>query len=214
LADDSHVSKRERTFELIAALVLTLAAVATAWASYQASRWHGEQARDFSRANAARLEATRAASLANSQTEVDVATFVQWVDAYAQNETELEEFYRRRFRDEFRPAVEAWIATRPLRNPDAPLTPFAMPQYMLAARAEAERLDAEAASFSSEANEDIQRADRYVLCVVLFAAALLFAGMSTRLRAEAARTAVLAVGCVLFVGTVVWIGTLPVGAAF
>jgi hypothetical protein len=212
LADGASVSKRERTFELISALVLTLAAVATAWASYQASRWHGEQARDFGRANAARAEATRAAGLANSQTEVDVATFVQWVDAYARDETELEEFYRRRFRDEFRPAVEAWIATRPLRNPDAPLTPFAMPEYMLAARAEAERLDARAAAFSSEANEDIQRADRYVLCVVLFAAALLFAGMSTRLRAEAARIAVLAVGCVLFVGTVVWLGTLPVGA--
>jgi hypothetical protein len=42
--------------------------------------------------------------------------------------------------------------------------------------------------------------------------ALFFAGMSTRLRAEKARLAALAVGCVHFVGTVVWIGTLPVGA--
>jgi hypothetical protein len=37
--------------------------------------------------------------------------------------------------------------------------------------------------------------------------------MSTRLRAEGARMAVLAIGCILFLGTVVWIGTLPVGAA-
>lgn len=36
--------------------VLALAAVATAWSGYQASRWHGEQAIAFSRANASRLE--------------------------------------------------------------------------------------------------------------------------------------------------------------
>ena len=55
---------------------------------------------------------------------------------------ELADFYFKRFRAEFRPAVDAWVATRPLKNPNAPLTPFAMPQYKLAARAEAERLDA------------------------------------------------------------------------
>jgi hypothetical protein len=49
-----------------------------------------------------------------------VATFTQWVDAYARNETQLADFYRQRFRPEFKPAVEAWIATRPLQNPQAP----------------------------------------------------------------------------------------------
>ena len=71
---------------------------------------------------------------------------------------------------------------------------------------------AEAAAFATEANEDIQRADRYVLCVVLVAAALLFAGMSTRMKAHAARTVLLAFGCGLFIGTLAWLGTFPVGA--
>ena len=82
------------------------------------------------------------AGLANSQTEIDVATFTQWVNAYAQEQTELADFYFKRFREEFRPAVDAWVATTPLENPDAPLTPFAMPQYKVAARTEADRLDA------------------------------------------------------------------------
>ncbi|WP_279741091.1 hypothetical protein, partial [Staphylococcus aureus] len=77
----------------------------------------------FSRANAARIESKRASSLANTQAEIDVATFTQWVDAYAAEQTELADFYLKRFRPEFKPAVDAWIATRPLRNPDAPLTP-------------------------------------------------------------------------------------------
>jgi hypothetical protein len=67
----------------------------------KASRWHGEQAIAFSRANAARVESTRASNLANAQTEIDVATLTQWVDAYARHETRLADFYRRRFRGEF-----------------------------------------------------------------------------------------------------------------
>ena len=79
--------------------------------------------------------------LANAQQQVDVATFMQWVDAYARGETELVTFYRERFRPEFKPAFDAWIATKPLKTKGAPLTPFAMPQYRLAAKAEADRLD-------------------------------------------------------------------------
>jgi len=37
------------------------------------------------------------------------------VDAYARGETELLNFYRDRFREEFRPGFNAWIATKPLR---------------------------------------------------------------------------------------------------
>jgi len=75
----------------------------------------------------------RASNLAGTQAEIDVATFTQWVDAYSRKEADLADFYRRRFRAEFRPAVDAWIATRPLVNPNAPLTPFAMPEYRLQA---------------------------------------------------------------------------------
>ena len=126
--------------EILATVLLSLAAVATAWSGYQATRWNGEQAKAAGRTNAIRVEAARAQGLSESQTQVDVATFIQWVDAYALKRTELSDFYFKRFRKEFRPAVQAWLDTRPLVNPDAPLTPFAMPQYKLAAAAESKRL--------------------------------------------------------------------------
>ena len=94
--------------EVVSTVVLAVAALTIAWSGYQASRWTGEQAKAFSRANAARVESTRWSDLANTQTEIDVATFTQWVDAYARNETMLADFYRKRFRAEFKPAVEAW----------------------------------------------------------------------------------------------------------
>ncbi len=206
-ADAGHQTDR---VEVAAAVLLAVATVATAWSGYQASRWNGEQAKAFSRASAARVESTRASDLANAQTQIDVATFTQWVDAYAQEQTELADFYFARFRPEFQPALDAWIATRPLKNPDAPLTPFAMPEYKLAARAEAEQLELEADAVAAEARTDVQRATNYVLCVVLFAAVLFFAGMSAKLRTRRIQIALLTFGLVLFLGAVAWIATFPV----
>lgn len=199
--------------ELVSTVLLAVAAVATAWSSYQATRWNGEQTKASSRTNAVRIEAARAQGLAEAQTQVDVATFTQWVDAYAQDESELADFYFRRFRDEFQPAVHAWVATRPLKNPDAPLTPFAMPQYRLAAAAEAKRLDAEAERSAATVRLDIQRASNYVLGVVLFAVSLFFAGMSTKLAAPRLRQVTVALGCAILVGAAIWIATFPVSVA-
>jgi hypothetical protein len=196
--------------ELVATVLLAVATIATAWSGYQSTRWNGEQAKAGARANAVRIESAKAAGLANTQTEIDVATFTQWVNAYAQNQTELADFYFRRFREEFRPAVDAWVATTPLKNPNAPLTPFAMPQYKLEARAEADRLEAEAEVFAGQARESIQRASNYVLGVVLFASALFFAGMSTKLTSPKLRVVMLAIGCAVFLGTAIWIATSPV----
>ncbi len=163
--------------------------------------------------NKIRIEAARAQGLSQAQTQVDVATFTQWVDAYANEDTQLSDFYFKRFRKEFRPAVEAWLATRPLRNPNAPLTPFAMPQYKLAATAEAARLDAEAEVSAATVRRNIQRASNYILGVVLFSVALFFAGMSTKLGELRLRKITLALGYLVFLGTLIWIATSPVSFA-
>ena len=156
------------------------------------------------------LRGERAADLANAQTEVDVATFIQWVDAYAQDRTELTSFYRARFRKEFKPAFDAWVATKPLKTPGAPPTPFAMPEYRLEATADAERFDRQAEALSAEVRRDIQRSSNYVLAVVLFAVSLFFAGMSTRLGTRGLREGMLAMGWAVFLGAVAWIVTSPV----
>jgi len=207
---DGGEGRFDRHFELAATVLLAMAAVATAWASYQSARWHGEQARAQSGSIAARVESTRAANVANRQGQIDVALFTQWVDAYARDETELADFYSKRFRPEFKPAFGAWVATRPRKNPNAPLSPFAMPQYKLAATAAADRLEVKAAASSQRAGEFIQRADDYSLAVVLFASSLFFAGISTRLHSSTPRMVVLGLGYALFVGSVTWIATFPV----
>jgi hypothetical protein len=198
---------------LVATVLLAVATVATAWSGYQASRWSGEATKATMKGTAARLESTRASNLANAQAQVDVAVFTQWVDAYANGETRLRDFYFERFRKEFKPAVVAWLATKPIENPNAPLTPFAMPQYRSAARADAARLETQADEWAARSRRNIQRSTNYVLGVVLFAAALFFAGMSTKLPSRGLRVAMLAIGTVVFLATLAWIVTSPVSVS-
>jgi hypothetical protein len=202
--------RRELVAEVAATVLLALAAVATAWSGYQASQWHGEQALSSSRATATRIESARASGEANRQVQVDVALFTQWADAVAQEEPRLAAFYRARFRDRFRPAFEAWLDQRPLGNPEAAATPFELPEYRLAATADADRLEAEAEAAGDDVQTDVGRAERYVLAVVLFATAIALAGIGARLRVFPIRAAVLAVGWAVFLGTVAWLATFPV----
>ena len=209
-ATAAAVPPRRDWVEILAALLLACAAVATAWSSYQANRWNGETTTASGRVNAVRIEAARAQGLAQGQTQVDIAVFVQWVNATASDDADLASFYAERFRPEFRPAFDAWLATDPLTNSEAPPTPFAMEEYQLQAGLDAERLDAEAAAMAAVVARNVQRATNYVLAVVLFAVALFFAGMCTKLRGDGVRKMLLAVGCLIFLGTLAWIATFPV----
>ncbi len=196
--------------ELLATVLLAVAAVATAWSTYQSTRWRGEQAADYSKGTAARIQSSEASTRAGQLTQVDIATFIQWVDASVAGNEKLAQFYRRRFRLEFRPAFAAWLATRPRTNPKAPLSPFAMSQYRVAEAVKSERLNAAAGVHSNAAGSANQRADNYVLAVVLFAASLFFAGISTKLKSLRQREVLLGLGWVIFLVTAVWIATFPV----
>ena len=190
------------------------AAVATAWSSYQANRWNGEQAKASARVNKTRIEAARASGLANAQQQVDVATFMAWVDSYARGETELVTFYRTRFRA----GVQAGVrrvdrdeAAQDQGRPADAVRDAASTGWRPRRRPTGSTQTAEA--LAAEVRQNIQRSSNYVLGVVLFAVALFFAGMSTKLTAAGPRKAMVVIGCVLFVGTVIWIATFPVSVA-
>ena len=210
---EAATDRRRDWQEGVATVLLVVAAVATSWSSYQATRWNGEQAAAAGRTNAIRIEASRADSLAEAQTEIDVATFIAWAEADVTGDRELATFVMDRFRDEFRRAFDAWTATAPLTNPDAPPTPFAMDEYRLESQQQAAELDARAEASAAEVRAYIQRASNYVLTVVLYAVALFFAGMSTRVSAPRLRWVLTLAGCAVFLGTLGWIATFPVSIA-
>jgi hypothetical protein len=190
-----------------------VAALGTSWSSYQATRWNGEQAAAAGRTNAIRIDAARAQGLSQAQTQVDVATFIAWAEAERRGDAKVADFFVERFRKEFRPAYDAWVATKPLTNADAPETPFAMKEYDVAARDQAKSLDADAEKSAAQVRLDIQRSSNYVLTVVLYAVVLFFAGMSTRIANKRLRWVMTLTGLAVLVADLVWIATMPVSLA-
>jgi len=201
--------------------------VFTAWAAFEAGKWSGEQSIKFSEAGAARTESARADTTAGQLAQVDVAMFIDWVTAlsnemrdgaipsisdqpYAPTQGTVSGFLFLRMREEFRPALDAWLATDPVSNPDAPSTPFDMSEYVVAAADEADRLTAVADQAAEDGRTANQNGDNYVLTAVLFAAVLFFAGVASRLENLWNRVFVNVVGIVaVAVGAVILI-RLPI----
>jgi hypothetical protein len=201
---------REGRLEVLATVLLAAAALATAWSTFQSGRWRGEQAAHTAKSTAARIESSQASTRAGQLTQIDIATFIQWSNADLAGNRQLVAYYRRRVRKEFRPVFDAWLATKPLENANAPTSPFVMPQYRLAEAEKSERLARTADLKSAKAAAANRHADDYLLAVVLFASALFFAGISTKVRSLRQRQVLLALGCAVFVAGVVWVATSPV----
>lgn len=114
--------------EWVAVVVLAVTAVLTAWSGFEASKWGGEMSIAFSKASAARIEAARHAAEADAARGFDLNVFGIYVQAVAEGDTTLREFVETRFTDHFAVAFDSWLGTRPLENPDAPKSPFALPR--------------------------------------------------------------------------------------
>jgi hypothetical protein len=177
--------------EVIATLVLALATVATAWSGYQAARWGGEQSSSYSQAGALRTESVRASNQAGNLIQIDIGLFTNWVNAFAAGDQQLTGFYEDRFRDEFKPAFEAWIATEPVANPDAPSTPFEMPEYRVSAAEESSILEEQAAESFAKGEAANEIGDNYILNTVFLASVLFLGGIASRFKAMSARWVIL-----------------------
>lgn len=196
--------------EVIVTVVLAFATLATAWSGYQAARWGGEQSNSYSQAGALRTESTRASTKAGQQAQVDIGLFTNWINAFAAEDQELAVFYQDRFRDEFKPAFEAWLATDPVNNPDAPATPFSMPEYQLSLAAEADRLEMEAEATFAEGTEANQTSDKYILNTVFLASVLFLGGIATRFKAMSARWVIIVFSLVILIYGLINLLTYPI----
>jgi hypothetical protein len=192
--------RTERWFEVVTAIMLGVVAVATAWSGYQATRWAGEQSTLYARASALRVESTRDSTLAGQYRLYDVILVNNWINAYTQGNTKLATIYEKRFRPEFRPTFEAWLALDPFNSPNAPPGPLFMPQYKVSLSETADRLDAQAAKTFDEGQAAKEQGDAYVLNTVFLAVVLFLTAIAENFKWNTVRVVILvvALGMLLF----------------
>ena len=203
------VTSRERWLEIVAALLLSLATLGIAWSGYQAAKWSGIQARRYTQASTARSLANRASTLAGQDRTQDLLNFNRWLEVTTDGNSELADLYQRRFRQEFIPAFNAWLAEDPLHNPQAVASPLLEPQYHLANATKADQLEKLGDLRFEQGKEATENADDYVFVTVFFAVVLFFAGISLRFAWTRLRILILVMGAALLVYGVVKILSLP-----
>jgi hypothetical protein len=204
------VSVRMWRTEFVATLLLGLAAVGTGWAAYQSAMWDTDSLFTLDRADVARRRAVLAESRGSMLRMLDVGLFTAYAQAMNRHDEGFAQFLFQRLRPPMKTALTAWLATKPLQNPDAPPTPFVMKEYRLAEDEEARRLNDEGERILARARWQDDVGDRYVLITVPFAVASLFAGISTKFRSPSLCVAIVAMGVLAFVAAVVALMRMPV----
>ena len=125
---------RKDWVEVAAAVLLAVATIVAAWSAYQATRWSGVQANASSLAGATRAEAAEATTIFSLKAQSDTQMWIFWLEQFASEDPETSlAFVEERFRDEFRPAFDAWLAQTPVEG-IPPETPLTMEEYQPAER--------------------------------------------------------------------------------
>ncbi len=184
----------DRAFSVIEALLLATVAVLAAWSGYSSAKWSTDSRLDLAQAATARSEANRANFDAMDTKDFDATTFDAWFTAWVAGNAEATAIAERRFRPEFKVAFDAWLATDPATNPDAPPGPTYMPEYTEPGIEEAQSLDAKADALYASGAEGGAHADEYVRITIYLATVLFLVGISGHFRVKAARVGLIIVG--------------------
>lgn len=170
-----------KVLAIITTVLIGCVAVGTAWTGYQASDWGGKATDLALRSNSYQSQSSEASLTANQLEILDIQIFIEWLNATAQGNTALANIYQQRMRDAAKPAFNAWLATDPFNNPNAPTSPFIMPQYVLQERVDSQTLKDQSTALYNQYQAASERGSEYVLITVVLASALFFAGLSTRI---------------------------------
>lgn len=194
--------REQPRWEFVAALILSLATLVSAFCGYQASVWNGIFSTESRSATSNRLEAGRQLAIADRQRTSDLIVFLAWFDATVSHDDAVATKVVTRFPAHLNAAFTAWKA-KPVPPgeilPDG--TPFDEPEYVLSTQALADAAQARAARALAAADRAASHSEQYILTTVLFASVLFLAGIAAKVSSRRISHGVVALaGVTLIVG--------------
>lgn len=194
--------------ELVESVLLAVVAVLTAWSGYQSALWDSRSAASYESSSRLQAEAQTQDTLAGQQALYDATTFSAWLQATQTGNTALAGFMERRFRPEYVPAFEAWLATNPFENPSAPPGPAVMPEYRLASQEQAMSLRHQAEVAIEDGNHSRDVSDHYVRITVLLAVVLFLTALSQRFSIRIVRMSIVGLALAVLLYSVYALATV------
>ena len=206
---ETRAEHRSDVISIIEAVLLATVALFAGWSGFASSKWSTESRLDLAQSSTARAQASRSDLVAMENRNFDGSTFNAWFSAYIAGDKRAMAIAARRFRPEFQVAFDAWQATNPDTNPNAPRGPTYMPEYKQPEVVRATALDAKADAKYIDGQEAATNADDYVRITVYLATVLFLVGISGHFRLKGARYGLVIVGIVVLVLAIGALTTLP-----
>lgn len=190
--------------QVIAAILLGLAATFTAVSAYEAALLDGEALRGYTSSTRTLSDANAFYAQGNQTTAMDQQLFVAYATARHEGDTELAEYLETLMRPELREGIAWWEgnedAVTPLDETDA--NPYQVEDF-----SEAYDLEQEAGGIFATAVKADNQGDKFELSTVLFALTLFFGGISTVFHRQGVSRALLGISTVTLITGVVQLTT-------
>jgi hypothetical protein len=201
--------EKKKWVEPVAALLMALATLSTAWCSFESAAWTRKSNRLMNEFNTLERRAGLLTVQGTQQATIQTAMFMETLAAKQAGNEQLATFYVERFPPELRKAYDAWLAQKPFENPNADPHPFVSNLYETPGTREAADANAKAANSLEEARKAGTVSGQYLANTVLFAAVLFFASASGKFEQRRVRVVAFAFAAAVFLFAVVRTAMLP-----
>ena len=208
-ASSQQPGEKKKWVEPVAALLMALATLSTAWCGYQSAAWTRQSNRLMNEFNTLERRAGVSTLQGMQQATIQTGMFMQALAAHQAGNEKLVNFYVERFPPELRKAYDAWMAQEPFENPNADPHPFVSKLYETPGTREAATDYASAKASLEEARKAGTVSGQYLANTVLFAAVLFFANASSRFEQRRVRITSFAFAVGLFLFAVMRTAILP-----
>ena len=196
-------TREDRRIELVAAIILGVAGILTAFAAYNAALTDGDALKGYTASARTTADANGYFNEAFATYTSDQSLFLEYQVLVEQGDTATALVIRDRlFSPELEAATAAWIEI-PVGSPDEPPTPLQAEEYTIAAQDEAIALTEQAADEFTEAQAFDDAGDKFELAAVFLAVSLFLAGIGSLFKSRRLQIAILAMAVVVMVPGVI-----------
>jgi hypothetical protein len=192
-------TREDRRIELVAAVILGIAGILTAYAAYSAALADGDALTSYTASARSTADANGYFNEAVATYGSDRSLFLEYQLLVEQGELDLALAIRERlFSPELEAGTVAWELI-PAGSPDVPATPLDTEAYVLQAQVEAIALTEQAADEFAEAQDVGEAGDKFELAAVFLAMSLFLAGIGSLFKDRRVQVGVLAMSVVVMV---------------
>lgn len=203
---EAEQEQRRTRLEIMNAVLLGIAAVATAYAGYRSALLGGDAVKDYTKAVRAVNESSQAYTEGNQAYALDQAVFLEYVKAVNDDKADLAAYLRGTLMsDQLLKGIAWWE-----KQEDGPDTPFVdeNPDYEIPQWQAGEELLTQTDELFASGERNDDRGDNFDLVVAIFATTLFLYGIAGVARKYSVQFGSLLGGSVIFVLGIVKMATI------